>query len=508
MTKQNDLAEKLFSSLRFLKYCLEHGIHDDKTLWLFIYLACGYKIPTKAVCADHVAPFTILSDLFFERVTNCLILGTRSGGKTFLIIGVLGFLNLLFKPQHTTTDASAILSQAKDGFKHLKKLIQSAWWLSKKNVIEVLLSRTRFTNGAEVEIVTASKAGVNARHPNVLILDEVDLIPDWDILEESFSMSMTKNGFKAQNIFLSTRKTATGTMQKLIDESQDRGFKLYVFCVWEICERCIARPCDRCKIAGKGQGKAKKSNGFYFLSDLETKIRGMDARTFKAQWSCETPVSQGSFFDFDREHHVIDVSRFCERYNVEQKGNRPIDVIPKSWQRFAGLDFGYTHPTVFLGFALSPTDDTVYCFQEAFQTRLTENQVVQMWRGAKKTLFGRMVFDNTGFTWDVLDWLFVVADSASPSIIRALNEIRRGKTPVTRISKKFEKNKDYSYGKVRERLSLDSDTGYPRLIFFDTCENTIREHEGLSLKSGNEFLDLKAADHTTDATRYALSRLA
>ncbi|HWI67253.1 MAG TPA: hypothetical protein VNS88_02540, partial [Nitrospiraceae bacterium] len=74
---------------RKLRY---EGPTNDDELHAWVVHNIGVDIPRTAVCEDHIAPFTLLADLFFERTSAALALANRGGAKTF-IVACLHFLN-------------------------------------------------------------------------------------------------------------------------------------------------------------------------------------------------------------------------------------------------------------------------------------------------------------------------------------------------------------------------------------------------------------------------------
>lgn len=506
--KSKRIAYHITKRIKFINTCLETGIHDDNTLWLFILFAFGYEIPRKAVCVGHQAPFDFVADLFFERVDNALILGNRHGGKTLLIVGILNFLNLLFKPKHSTTSSAAILSQANTGYKHFKRLIRNAWFLKQDQVVESIQTRTIFSNQAELEVIVSTMDGFNSKHPNTLIVDEVDLIKDWAIIEEAFSMSSSVNGYLAQNIFLSTRKSATGTMQKLISECKDRGFKLYSFCVWEVSEKCREKiDCLECGIYTKCESKARLSKGFLSIKDIRKKAKNMDSNTWQAQWSCQKPISSGNFFDFYRDIHTISMKSFCDRYNLpfEETNTRPESIIPISWQRFCSIDWGFGDPLCMLAFTIDPENDIIYCYRELYEKAMSVTDILNLWQGFTRHQSGKYIFNNSSYNWQNEPFSWIVCDSSRPEIRADLNRLRAGKTLFSPIKNK-EKSHEYSFTKLRERLMVNDDTKLPKLVFFNNCENSIREFD--ALLTGENGLPKKGQDdHGVDAVRYFVSRL-
>lgn len=427
------LKKEITQRVAFIFHCLKNGIGTDLELCLFINYALNVKIPNKKVCKNHHSPFEIIADLFFERVDNAVIMGNRSGGKTFLIVGILNFLNLVFKSNYSITTAGSIKEQAVEGYKHLKSLMKNNWWLGNR-VIETIQSRTRFINDSELEITVATMQGFNSKHPNILIVDEFDLITDWQVIEECFSMSCSKNGYLPQTIFLSTRKSSTGSMNKIMTEAKERGFKVYQFCIWEVSERC-KRPmkCEDCQIFSKCEGIARNAIGWYSIEDIMRKARNMDRNTWNAQWQCKTPVTQGSFFsEFSKASHVISIEDFCNRHNISfHKDMKANEAIPKDWMRFSAIDWGFSNPACFLAFAYDSINDTVYVYNEFYEKEHTETMLVLAWQGHKKNEANRMmIHSKNNYNWNEEYFSFNIADEAEPAKIRAFNEVRHGKVGI------------------------------------------------------------------------------
>ncbi len=509
-TKQEKLVDRVLKRIAFVKYCLESGIEkdNDDMLWLFIFLALNVSVPRKSICDEHHAPFSFVADLYFERCNDAVVLGPRQGGKSFLLVGVLNILNMVFKPKIEIHVGGEEKSHAKEGYKYFKALLD-AWWLREYLTRDPLKESTEFTNGSTIGLVTGSESGFNAIHGNILMCDEVDLIKSWEIIEQALSVPQEKNGYAAQLVFLSTRKKGSATMQKLVVEHKKRGFKLYHYCVWEVTGKCkLKMDCLKCGIYEKCEGRARNGSGHLKIEFVKKKAYGVDPQTWHSEWAAKTPVTTGMFYDFSRKHHVISVKDFCGKYGfVYEKDSQPADAIPVSWQKFAAIDWGYSAPLCMLAFAYDTENDIVYCYHEMYETKMTENDIKAAWHGGTRSESGRFVLQSKGFNWQAVPWWFIIADSAEPSKIASMNVYRKGKTAVIR-TKKNEKSKEFSYSKVRKRLQLD-ETGHARLVFFDCCENAIREHESLSFpNNGSEFPNERtSSDHTTDVVRYGISRL-
>jgi len=68
-----------------------------------------------------------------------------------------------------------------------------------------------------------------------------------------------------------------------------------------------------------------------------------------------------------------------------------------------------------------------------------------------------------------------------------------------------DKNRIQGKIQVHERLKQDKTTGRPRMQFFNTCVNIIRELQSIPIDLNKpEDVDTKASDHAYDALRYLI----
>jgi hypothetical protein len=142
---------------------------------------------------------------------------------------------MLFKAVEIVS-AGAVQDQADRGYEYLIGIFTKEPLLfslmASYNKEEMTLE-----NGARILLTCATFAGLNGPHPNKVRLDEIELIHP-NILNEGFSMSQEQRGYRAQDTLTSTRKVASGTVQKLLDEAKDRNISVYNWCVWEVLEPC------------------------------------------------------------------------------------------------------------------------------------------------------------------------------------------------------------------------------------------------------------------------------
>jgi hypothetical protein len=321
----NEIRRKLFD------YYLLNGLKtkEDLHFWLREYLKVF--LPTSALCPGHNPPFDFLSDLYFERVRTALGFGSRGSGKT---IGVasLNLAEMLFKPGVEITTAGATLDQANRGYGYVTKALSNPLFHQLCEGIPTQ-SKTRLKNGSLLEITTGTKKGLNSPHPIKSRIDEIELM-EWAVLQEGLSMSMSNPNlpYKSQDVFTSTRKSNSGTMQRLINEADERNIKIYSWCIWEVLEKCT-RKCEEDEEHGTCplwtnevcKGKAHKCVGWYSIDDFIRKAALLDRATFEAQWENKKPHSG----------QIV----YGDSFNESTHEVHPFEV-PNEWKVIAGIDFG------------------------------------------------------------------------------------------------------------------------------------------------------------------------
>ena len=192
-------------------------------------------------------------------------------------------------------------------------------------IVIFTISLTKLDNGSEISILPGTMSGVNGPHPQRTNFDEVELT-QWKILMEFMSMAKSTKDVPSCVRITSTRKFSYGPMQRLIDEKDKRGFKMYMWCIWETIEKCpdtrsgtvpcyVLVPDDRdniqkykvfsdnkedfnkefpidvlqsnrekysgclsCPLVEVCLAKAKRADGYYSIVDTIDKFTGMDLR--------------------------------------------------------------------------------------------------------------------------------------------------------------------------------------------------------------------------------------
>lgn len=330
------------------------------------------EIPTEAICTGHDAPFSFISDCFFEKIQNCIVIAPRNGGKT-INAAALEFIEAQLKPGCESAHLGAIMAQAKRAYKYIRK-----WSYQYIEQIEkTIKEETKFLNGSIIEIIPGTITGVNSPHPNKATIDEFELLP-WEIFEEAGSMSKSSNKIKAALRLLTTRKSSHGNAQTMISEAEVRGFRLYKWCIFEVMTKCEhAKSCSSCPYAKhtsfksdgtkitwpevcRGtkedgsfrltQGKAKKSNGYFLLEDVLQKFLLLSWEVFDAQWLCNRPERYDAVFhEFDFDRNTI------TNWTPRQTGG---------WTFARGWDFGLDNPTAILYMNIHKKQRKIVVFDE------------------------------------------------------------------------------------------------------------------------------------------------
>ena len=324
----------------------EFGIKDDDLLHLYIRLFLGYNIPRTPFCCrlGHVAPFTFIADMFFERTRNAIVFAHRTGGKT-LNLAVLNHLDMHFKRECEVASAGAILKQADRMYRYFSDFHRNEF-LKGLLAKEPTKGYSLYKNGASLEIIVGSITGLNSPHPHKARIDEVELM-DWEVFQEGLSMTQSSKGIMAQQVFSSTRKYGDGTFQRLLDiakkaDARHGGFRIYQWCIWEVLEKCT-RKCKGdprwgdCPIYHVCQGRAHGCRGFYKVDDFIDKVLTLDRSTLDTQWFNLKPQRQTLVYGdyWDERVHVV------PRREVGGEGRTVITVAAIDFGSSPGHDFVY-----------------------------------------------------------------------------------------------------------------------------------------------------------------------
>jgi len=380
ITDLQNLAKQL---KELAKDAPEKGPQTNEELHAWIKNNLGMSIPTTSVCEGHVAPFDFVADIYFERTSSALAMANRGGGKTENS-AILHLLNSLFRPGCESGTVGALLLQANRAYDVFKSIVKIHGHVSNEedhpDIVRSIQDITEFKNGSEVRIIPGTVAAVNGPHWQKFHTDELDLM-DGKVFQESRQIPMSKPGIKKTQWITSTRKSATGPMQKLINSIQDAikeghrpPYKLYTWCIKETAQNVpncrIANPdlpekqkCQ-CHTVAKGkwddgtprtfdqicQGDFSKSQGYIPLEDAWETFMSSDMDTYEAQQLCSKPEVGGMVF---------------KTWSRERYGIKWYEPDPSNGLIFMGVDFsGGAVPNAVTWYQLLRNDVLVHGFQD------------------------------------------------------------------------------------------------------------------------------------------------
>jgi hypothetical protein len=477
-------------------------------------------LPRVDVCPGHTAPFNVWKELFFRRINDAIIVGSRESGKT-LGYALLDHLQM----GHDGADianAGAIEAQALKCYSYIEGFSRLPWftdWLLKPP----MLSKTYFKNGGFLEVLPMTMGRLNSPHPNIANFDEIELTT-WKLVQEGASMPIRKGEFPPAIRYTSSRKKAYGPLEQLLSEAPKRGLKTWTWCVLDVAEECkpdrhkdgvgcrgvlkdgrvgdLARdsdasdwevyPCalrydclmpkttdDGTMAYEDGPGRLTRARGFFNIDDIIRQKKLMDKDTWLSQWLSLRPMVAGLIYPtFDTSRHVFAASEWGGDFGFHEQ-------LPV----YGAIDPGYTNPWAMLWMQVTPTDELII-FAEDYETQL----ITQRWADRIK---GKPWYKQT--SWIVVDPAAAderatLSDNGIP-VLMADNEVDRG---IKRV-----------------RYLLDPpDRDTPMLYISEACVNLISEMQKYHVPevrrpdNANEDEEPeKVFDHAADAMRYAVTQL-
>lgn len=428
----------------------------DDELHAYIKDTLGINIPRVACCPGHNAPFDFVVDAYFERVANLLVHACRSGGKT-MSTAALNVLDAGFHNASVVTVAASRF-QAKRGYDYSKGFWFKDAALEAKLAGEPLMSETRLKSGAKYEILAASSKSVRSPHAPKLRLDEIDEMAP-DVFKGALSIPKSQPGIMSQVLMTSTWHKAAGQMQMMLDEADERGFKVYTWCIWETMERC-ERGCKTCPMAPDCEGRARNADGYRPYEEILQQFLVHDRETWESEHLCKVPSKKKRVYaQFDRNIHVIEESE-----------------VPEGLTLYGCVDWGYDNPFAFALLGVSSAD-VKYVLEENYERHQTDAELAaMMWERYGGKVEG------------------VYCDPSAPGSIRVFKQAG--------FKMRAPKGFKVSDGISAIRRDLKPNDGPPRLYFVrGKTPNMVKEFEGYENRPGTDE-PKKENDHGPDAIRY------
>jgi hypothetical protein len=233
-------------------------------------------IPFPNYCKNHISPLEAIADAFFEKEDFLIFYAARGTGKTY-ILSMLSYLESVFKPNCGINILSGSLEQAVRAVQYLKEF----WDLphAPRHMLvnnQVVGRGYRLTNGSYVQALAASQKSARGAHPQKLRIDEADEL-DEKIYQAALGQPKTKYGIKDNIIVSSTLHNAFGLMSDIIDSREERGAKLYPWCIKDVCE----------------------PYGFWKKSEILRRKRQTTKAMWESEYLCKRPKIGDSIYDFE-----------------------------------------------------------------------------------------------------------------------------------------------------------------------------------------------------------------
>lgn len=478
---------------------LRSGFDDDDDLYFYVEHVLGYTIPRHKFCPEHVAPWTFVSDMYWEKVFFAFAFGSRGSGKT-MQMALLNHLDMLYKQAGVEVCvAAATLDQSKRGYEYFKSMMDLPGL--RDMVVDSIESKTTLTNGSKLQITAGTLKGLNGSHAQKVRVDEIEVMP-YNLLDESLAISMSKkdrsNGkmIHAQDCWGSTRKVSSGTVSRVLEEAESKRMAIYPYCIWESVEQC-KRKCHgdpewgNCPIWDKCQGKAHDCHGWYPINDFILKAVNCSIGMFHTQFECLSPSGGEKVYGshWDESIHVLSwleggkYRSFRSVFGEKEP--------PQSWRRVGGLDFGANF--AFILFAIEPRYGIWIAYEEYFynKDRLMSRHADEILKlpGIERIY---RIFGDPSAKQGILDMNALLRKKLKRDVIMpGMNALLEG------------------VDAMKKKLEVSPTNNLPGMYALDTCvefRREMREWEHGALPDGRVDLESfqDGNDHMIDGGRYAV----
>lgn len=459
-------------------------------------------LPPVAVCKGHLAPLDVIWGIYSQQYPTAVVVAARKSGKTMSIAALQVMFSLTYNFLKSC-DVAATKQQSQMCYEYSRNLLFKPQGALAHKVRDYILdegtkSELTLATGSQIFITTGSLQGVNAIHPNKLFMDEVELIRDWQIIQEALLAPCSEGDIMRQIAFISSWKFKGGMVDRIIEKYQnDKEVLIAHWCSFEAmqpipdCSFCHSLKrklsdgtevtfADFCK--EEGYCKGKKARGFMSLLDVRRNFLELEEAVFRTQWLTQKPQGSGLKVFYIRNTSLL-------------KHYTP--VLFKEYPVVVGVDYGKITALVFchlvppgwvvvfderILFNISPYELAQYCLAE--QRKLAMQGLrVEAWAIDPRSQY-------------ILQKEFLQAGLPSVSpLYHSPNQQNEKKNRVA-VANSF--------------LVPSGDLGLPRLYFFAPKVSTLlRQMDEMSYKTTPDGIPLEEIpdgdDHCVDALLYALS---
>lgn len=457
-----------------LKHYFKKGITPAAVRELIDYNILPVKLSTKRICdnPDHCSQADFFTAMMNEHLRSVVVWANRGGSKTYIVslvswLKLHGIPGLKISIMGGSEEQARLSGEAMREFWKIGDPYQPGY-LAREFVDLSSVERVQLKNGSSVRILAASEKQARGGHPNIVILDETDVM-DPKIYQSFLSQPQSHVGVPGLTWQLSTNHVMGGNMDAALEKAQANKGSIFKWCVWETMEACSGA-CSTCPLSPYCPGEQMKTaTGYYKIDDVIQKLHTINEYTWMVEWLCLKVGSPDLVYgyEFDPDIHII---------------NAQFD--PTKMVRIA-VDWGGINAfavLAFQDFRDVPGVNAWVAVDEIYMPNSTTPAVIAEMK--KRPWFANHI-------------LYAVCDHNQDSN----EQLRRSKPRGidVRLAKK-----DVDTGIAKVKAMLKPVLGPPRFKIARRCKNTIREFLSYKQKNGRV---VKEGDHTCDAVRYFFAGL-
>jgi hypothetical protein len=352
------------------------------------------SMPRNKVCPHHDPPFDFIYNCFISASKVTLALANRSGGKT-MAFAILSCLDSVANDQCESANLGAIKAQAQRCYRYMQGFINNSQVFQGFTKGDPTITKSDFINGSSIEVLVATMSGVNSPHPQKLKMDEIELIA-WPIIQEAFSMVQSKGDVKGVTVLGSTRKFATGPMQKFVDTGEKKGMRIFQWCIWDVMQKWpvdtnMQQEIQETFKADLPEYVMANADGYYLWEDAMEKYGTLDRDIWDTQWLSKKPDLSALIY-----------SRFDDVKNIEMNFSLTLKEVREGLKQiYVFEDFGNSkdHPDVMLYICVDTETQAVTVFDELYVHSMSSIAMVNEFK-KKLTEYGLTIGDLSGWVPD------------------------------------------------------------------------------------------------------------
>ncbi len=313
----------------------------------------GYWIAYRPAVDGMQAPLEAFWAAYSGQHPAMVVQGGRDSGKT-QGLALVELSKAHFHPGYAIAHVGGTSRQAHRCYGYVRELLGAHPDL-RGAVQRSILSETNWINGSRLEVMPATLNAVSGGHPQMLCIDEFDLV-DWQVFQQAIGMPHSTREHAAVTVLTSTLYRSDGTMRATLQAEQaPKLFRWSVLDALEPCDGFGGRPsCLDAEAAASGRpasvpphcplwdngcaGAARRATGHKKRQDAIAALQLADEYTWRTQHLSQDAERRGLMY----EHFAGDLSDDGTTNVSEDAEYDPgLDVY---W----GADAGYEHPSVVL----------------------------------------------------------------------------------------------------------------------------------------------------------------